>query len=373
MKAICPYCFNSINLNKLDLRCSSKSHRDPNSTERHIIKRKNAKVDFHGYCKCDEKTCNCTTRTLVCNYCNKDLPDTIRESETKIISIVGAKGSGKSYFVATLLRQIMEEGLLARVNHAATRFNEGSREIYETRYKSNLDSRSPLPGTNYVNDIVRDNPPILANISYVSKKGKKIDNTYSFFDAAGESFASSADLAAITPYISHSEAIILILDPRQISKINEVLTDAMPGLPPVTKDKYEDTINSVADVLYNNLRLSRNKQIDIPVCVAFSKWDLLINTPGLIPTDLMVSKPSSSSTSGFNLAQIENASAEIRSLLNEWDPNFLLTVEGKFKTVCYFGFSAWGPGSKNGTDIPAIASFRVEDPMLWIMNMNKLL
>ena len=361
---ICPYCFNKIDLKKVDMRCARKTCLDAGTTNRHLIPRHLAKVDRNGYGECD--ICHTSTHTFVCSECHKDLPDTIMQSETKIISIVGAKGSGKSYFVATLLRK-MDEGLFSKINYAATRFPPGNRELYNSRYKDSLEQRIPLTSTN------RDNSPILIQLTYMNAQKKKIDHTYSFFDEAGESFVSEADLATITPYISHSEAIIILLDPRQIEKVNMEISAVFPNLPAIEATRYEDTINNVADVLYSNLRLNKKKKIKIPLCVAFSKWDLLIRTPNLLPGDFIVSNPSLAPIRGFDPNMVENASAEIRSLLNEWDPNFLVTVENKFETVRYFGFSAWGSGSPNGKDVPVIASFRVEDPMLWIMHHNKLL
>lgn len=369
--ALCPYCFNKINLRKLDMRCTSKSCCEPGSTERHIIPRKLARTDIKGYGACD--VCGKSTHILVCSSCKHDLPDTINDSETKIISIIGTKGSGKSYYVAALLRQIMDMGLLARVAGASTRFLPESREIYENRYKKNMDKCLPLEGTNLVTDIVKDNPPVLVNVSFSNSRNKKVDYTYSFFDAAGESFSDPAVLASITPYIAHSEAIIVLLDPRQIEAVNSAVSASIPNLPAISPERYEDTINNVADVIYNSLRLNRRNKIDIPICVAFSKWDLLINTPGLLPGDFIVSQPSLASVNGFDPNVVENSSAEIRSLLNEWSTNLQETVEKLFKTVCYFGFSAWGLGSKDGSKIPPIASFRVEDPLLWIMNRDKLL
>lgn len=370
--AICPYCFNKIDLKKLDLRCSSQSCLEPGFTYRHIIPRKLAKVDRKGYGTCDK--CNKSTHILVCGSCGHDLPDTITNSETKVISVVGAAACGKSYFIAALLRQIMEEGLLAKTNGASTTFLPGSREIYTTRYKQKMDSCLPMDATNFVTDIVKDNPPILVQLTSMSAKNKKIDNTYSFFDAAGESFDKPDVLASVTPYIAHSDAIVIILDPRQIPRVDEAVTSAMPCLPAIAERHYEELINNIANVIYDNNKIKRTKKIDIPVCLAFSKWDMLINTPGLLPEDMNVSRSDvSSAKNGFNADMVMNSSAEIRSLLNEWDPNVLITLESRFETVTYFGFSAWGMGSKDGTTIPAIASFRVEDPFLWILNKNKLI
>lgn len=374
--AFCPFCFNEINLKTLNMRCSSISCLEPGKTEVHIIDRKKARVDRRGFGTCD--ICGRTTHKLVCDSCGHDLPDTIRESETKIISIIGAKGSGKSYFVAALLRQIMEDGLLSYINDSSTMFISDGREIYNKRYKKNMDDGVPLDGTRLVTNIVRDNPPVLAQITSAKPRGfgkgkSLVSYTYSFFDAAGESFSDPAVLASITPYIAHSEAIIFILDPRQIPEVNKAVSAVMPKLPPVSNDTYENTVNSVADVIRNNKRLDSQKAIKVPVCVAFSKWDLLINTPNLLPADFMINNPNTFSFRGFNPDIIRNSGEEIRSLLRQWAPGFLTTVEQQFEDVMYFGFSAWGMGSKDGRNIPAIAPFRVEDPFLWILNRNGLL
>lgn len=374
--SFCPFCFNEINLKTLNMRCSSISCLEPGTNGVHIIDRKSARVDRRGFGTCD--ICGRTTHKLVCSFCGHDLPDTIRESETKIISIIGAKGSGKSYFVGALLRQIMEEGLLSFINDSSAMFISDGREIYNKRYKKNMDDGVPLDGTRLVTNIVRDNPPVLAQITSPKPrgfgKGKSLTSyTYSFFDAAGESFSEPSVLASITPYIAHSEAIIFILDPRQIAEVNKTVSAAIPNLPPVSDDVYENTVNSVADVIRNSKRLDSQKPIKVPVCVAFSKWDLLINTPNLLPADFMINNPSTFSFRGFNADIIRNSSEEIRSLLREWAPGFLTTMEQQFEDVTYFGFSAWGMGSKDGRNIPAIAPFRVEDPFLWIMNKNGLL
>lgn len=369
-RTLCPYCFKEIKLKGLSMRCSSASCLD--GVTRHVIPYKGLKLDRNGYGECD--VCHKTTRTLVCDQCGQDLPDTIRESETKIISIVGAKASGKSYYVATLLRQIKENGLLSRVAGISANFLPESKSIYDSRYKKNLDSRSKLEGTRHVSDLIKDNPPLLMNMTFI-KKNKKFDYTYSFFDAAGESFDDPSTLASVTPYIAHSEAIIIILDPCQIKQVNSAVVSRYPklGQAVISETSYTDIIDNVARVVYNAQRLDPKKKIKIPLCVAFSKWDLLINTPDLLPAGLVISDPSVSSAAGYNEALVEKASDELRSLLSEWESSVVTAAELRFETVRYFGFSAWGMGSPDGMSPPDIASYRVEDPMLWIMNKNKML
>jgi len=369
-KILCPFCFNEVAMKDLYYRCSSSSCLEPGTAKIHIIR--NGKADRNGYCTCD--SCGKTTSTRVCSKCESALPYSITEGETEIISIVGAKGSGKSYYVATLLRQIMEKGLFSRINGASAKWGvKESAEEYAKRFKKRMDTFVPLDGTQKVTDIVKDNPPLLVEMTFEKKKGfgsKNTIKTFSFFDAAGESFEDAADLAAVTPYIAHSKAVVLILDPRQIQAVDDAVKSYMPGLPAVSSKSYSDIINNVIEVIRNSLRIKANDKIKIPLCVAFSKWDLLVKTPGLLPDGLIVSQQNQQNTSGYDDDLVNTASEEIRSLLMNWEPNLVATAEGKFETVRYFGFSAWGFANTKANEIPPIASYRVEDPMLWALHQE---
>ena len=369
LSILCPFCFNKLNPGKLFYRCNCK---EPGTANYHIIE--NRKADSKGFCTCD--LCNHTTTKKVCYICRKELPADILENDTKIISIVGAANSGKSYYVGTLLRQIMEKHIFSTMGtkRISTKWVVGSGDEYAKRFKKPLESQSILPPTQKNTDIVKDNPPILIELMYETKKlfgTHTVQNTYSFFDAAGETFENEDDLAAITPYIAHSEGIVLILDPCQIPHVDAAVSAVKPNLSKASDKTYSDILNNTASVVRTSQRLTVNNKIKIPLCIAFSKWDLLIETPNLLPGDLMVSKPSQYNLSGYNASAIETISSEIRSLLMQWEPNLVNLAESSFEEVKYFGFSAWG-SSKSATNgkAPPIASFRVEDPMLFILNKD---
>ncbi len=371
-KILCPFCFNRLNPSMLFYRCSCK---EPGTVQSHIIE--NGKVDSKGFCVCDK--CGNTTTRKVCYHCKKELPSDILENDTKIISIVGAKNSGKSYYVATLLRQIMEKKIFSTIGtqHISTLWGAGSSEEYKKRFQVPMNTRKLLMGTVKFTDIVKDNPPLLVELRYEQKNmfgSKIVQNTYSFFDAAGETFENEDDLAAITPYISQSEGIILILDPSQIVFVNSALSASMPDAFQVSDTSYSEILYNTANVVRNNNKIGKNKKIKIPLCIAFSKWDLLVDTPNLLPEELLVSKPNQQMQTGYNKAAIDTISDEIRSLLMKWEPDLVNSSEMNFETVKYFGFSAWGT-SKNAVKgaAPPIASFRVEDPMLWILHRNKII
>lgn len=342
----------------------------------HIIA--NPKPDRNGFCTCDKAGCGRTTSTKVCPHCKTVLPHTITDSPTKIISIVGASSSGKSYYVGSILRKIIDEGLFSElkfdnVTRIATIWaDKKSPTEYTKRFRSLMDNFRILKPTEKITDIVKDNPPLLIEMSVEKKKIER--NTFSFFDAAGESFHDTSDLAAITPYIAHSEAVILILDPRQIPKVNSEVTAAIPGLPTVSTVTYTEILNNAIQIIRDDTR-NKNRKIKIPLCIAFSKWDLVIETPGLLPDGLVCGQSSQQMTSGYDEQRIDTISNEIRSLLKQqWkEANLVDLAEQNFETVKYFSFSAWGSSNSGKPGAPAIASVRVEDPLLWVLHRNGII
>lgn len=373
-KILCPFCFNYVNTKNLLCICTNSIHPETATLGGHVIQ--NAKPDRHGYCSCDQ--CPHTTSVKACPNCKELLPPTITESPTRIISIVGAASSGKSYYVGSILRKIMDEGLFSElsfpnISSISTIWVKGkSQSEYTKRFKGYMDRFKILEPTKKYTDIVKDNPPLLIEMSLEKKHLER--NTFSFFDAAGESFHDSGVLASITPYISHSEAVIVILDPRQIPSVNSAIAAAIPGLPKVSDVKYDEILNNVSEIIRDDIRLSKKKKIQIPLCIAFSKWDLVMETPGLIPDGLICGQ-TSQSTKGYDEQKIEAISGEIRSLLmQQWGESSLVSLaEQNFETVKYFSFSAWGNSNAGKVGAPAIASFRVEDPLLWILRHNKII
>lgn len=370
-KILCPFCFQEFSSSKLVYRCMNQNCTDPSTPPtRHIILK--GKTDKSGICTCD--ACGRPTGDKLCPHCRKSLPNDILNSTTKIISIIGAPGAGKSYMVGALLYQIIEAGIFARLNNTAAKFSStADREQYDKRFGNKFKSRVILDATNKGTDIISDNPPILIELAYMNKHKQRESYTMSFFDAAGETFTDPAVLAAITPYISHSEAVVLLLDPMQMPAVSAAVKAAIPGVPAGSSNiSYSEILENTVSVLRTQARIGSNKQIThIPLCIAFSKWDLLINTPDLIPPDFSISRPGQHLINGYDDNVVNNASDEVRSLISEWEPNLVSSAEQHFATVKYFGFSATGSPITT-QEVPTITPFRVEDPLLWMLHRNKI-
>ncbi len=376
-KVLCPYCYNKYPRSKILWRCdsgkckkSSELEEDTVYAEYHNIINAAQKRMPHiitngkpkkGFVKCDK--CGEDTNKQICPVCHSVLPAT---DENIIISVVGGPGSGKSYYVGTLLRQLIQ--YMSRFG-CTIRMPQESRQLYEDRYERNFKEHTVLvktmaPAENA--NIVGANLPVLCNIT-----DNKKTRTFTFFDAAGENFDDESIMRYVAPYISHSTAIILLLDPIQIPAVlNTLLTEDPNFVYKEDKEKhssYEDILMNTANVIHSHLKTKG--QIDIPLAVGFSKWDLIENSPSLRPDGVITSPSPHFMNGAFSEDDCDNVSSEIEGLLAHWEyQNFVTLAKQQFKTVKFFGFSAIGSNIMSRTTAPNIVSKRVEDPFLWLLH-----
>lgn len=378
-QTVCPYCYNKITASKTEWRCDSGRCKSPDRLEEdtryseyhdvhgaaarrmpHII---NDPKPKNGFVKCDK--CGDNSNMRICPVCHSALPKT---DENIIISIVGASGTGKSYFVGTLLKQLRAKlnAFSCSIQFTTTE----AREMYENKFEKNFAQGVPIPATKPPADnmnIVGANLPILCDLT--DRKLKK--RTFTFFDAAGENFENESIMRYVAPYISHSSAIILLLDPTQIPYVNSTLREENPKIKLRDTDKnvsYETILHNTIEVIHNHTRSTG--RIKIPLAVGFSKWDLIENSPLLRPDEgSSILQPSPHFTKGFQKMDCENINYEIEGLLAAWGhENFIVTLKQNFTKVNFFAFSAIGAAVDERGNVPAVVPKRVEDPFLWLLN-----
>ncbi len=375
-KAVCPYCFNSFKKSEALWRCNSYQCKNTNieqdeaytkfynlpvnQLQPHIIKMPKVK---NGFALCD--LCGGMTNVKICPHCHSNLPST---DENIIISIVGAPGAGKSYYVGTLLKQVQSKFPTLK---CTMRLDGQNRKLYDTKFKNYFESNKILEKTKQTNpgeNIISNNMPILCTVTNSKQKAR----TFTFFDAAGENFDDEAIMRDVAPYIANSSAIILLLDPTDIPMVRNAICDEK-GKAAVEENviSYEDLLNNLINVI--KLAHASNAQIEIPLAICFSKWDLIENSPSLRPEGSVTLTPSPHFVQGFSESDCENISSDVEGLLNAWDQsNFILQARAAFKTVKFFVCSAIGAEAEMGK-VPNIVSKRVEDPFLWLLNKNKLI
>ena len=361
---LCPRCFKTFSSDQIEfvcmnLRCSTD-----------VIP--NAKPDKEGNVRCE---CGHKTNVRKCPHCHETLPYDILENDTRVISVVGVANCGKSYYVGSLLRLLRFSGTLSASYGLANYWNPKDAHQYEDRYEQSFEQGILLPGTEKTSDILEKYPPIVVCLSKEIKsrfgKPRLVRYNYSFFDAAGENFEDPAILASVTPYLQNSTAILLLLDPRQIATVGSAILAQYPYLQALEPQKMcRDILNNVIQLLRTERKLVKNNKFTIPLFITISKWDLIANTPGLLPETLVVNHPDHM-VGTYDKNIVDAINAELRSLVLSWDSDLLTLAEQNFAEVRFFACSAWGTPGDRG-DAPDIKPFRVEDPLLWQLHKDKM-
>jgi len=391
---VCPYCFSKQDLYKIKFRCQ-------NSPSKCSLEIDHEYADFRGnspmpmnrvfeipYPKSTiekfkalqlpkELECpNCSelSSIRVCPNCHTELPYTIGEHKDLVFAVIGAKESGKSHYISVLINTI--ENQISRLFNANLQHLDDNtiRKYNEEFYNPIFKNKEVIPETRSARGDYNVKMPMVFSLSFMNKNiwGKStISNvtTISFFDTAGEDLNAQETMKTENKYIYNSSGIILLVDPLQIMEVRNQLMSKGINLPKINTET-EDIISRVAKLIRTAQKLSVDERIDIPIAVAFSKIDALVE---------LLDKSSSLLTSGkhegyYNLSDANNVSTEIENLMVEWAGFHLVQqMKHNFKNYSFFGVSALGSNPHGLNKIEKLRPIRVEDPFLWLLYKNHII
>ena len=362
-KIICPFCFKEFKRKEIKYMCPNQQCPVTQNLRGHIIT--NPKVGSNGLCSCD--VCLRPTGIKVCPYCFSELPHHIEKTIT--ISIIGCCASGKTYFLGTLLKKLIQDTYLSNYGTSSICGDKKTSDAYESIFKRYFESNRLLPPTR-----IDESEPKFIELAY--NKNKRIEKSLlSIWDAPGEGIYSVQSIGRFEYYhksVKSSDCIILIVDPLTISYVKSKIEKSS-----CTSFGNYDPFCMIQNLLcvLNNNGNEKHRKHKIPLCIAFSKWDIVTETPGLLPDGLMCGQSSIQMGSGYDEQRIDTISNEIRSLLmQQWNEAGLVDLaELNFETVKYFSFSAWGSSNSGKSGAPDITSYRVEDPLLWVLHRNGII
>lgn len=398
-KFICPYCFEEHRVDEIEFRCFNSrcgdfpdekmtlyEMGDPNNPiklKRTFNKGEAKESQGTDWAKCPE--CGEKTHKVICPSCHNLLPESTISGTDMIISVVGARASGKSHFVGVLINELRNriapsfDGALEGFDDSYARWERYfAKALYDNNVKLEL-TRSSLQ--NVDNGAYR---PLIFKLKLPKKKkfffGKDGIETFTFvfFDTAGEDLNDEDVMSTVNKYIYKSAGIIFLLDPCQLGQVaNKLDEKEIKNASPVdysNATRSDEIITRVSNLIRNDRNLSQDKKIDIPVAAVFSKFDIL---ESILPQGLTVLNPSPHCRQGaFDLADWHNVDSEIRSLLTSWDEqSFIANLDSNYEKYSFFGVSALGfnnnPDDKGHINRPQ--PHRIEDPILWLLEENKVI
>ena len=380
-RELCPYCFEYFRLGDTPFRCTSPPQRcapqlDPVverlwRESRPIGKVLEASGRFVKKLRCGD--CNGLSRKRLCPHCHSILPYATGQCKNYVFSIIGAKESGKSHYLAVLIEQLKKEigpkfnMLLEPLPDTITRYRQ---DFYDPVYKAGR----TIQATRSALADAAVQRPLLFSLTISGKGffgGEVIKKSIilAFFDTAGEDLNDSDVMSTVNKYIIWSDGIILLIDPLQLPQIREQLgpTTALPGI----NTEAEDILNRTHHLIARGRELDPDDKVPVPIAVSFSKFDAV--EP--LVSHIYPLNANPQHLGGFDELDFTRSNAEMTRLLEtEWGGAYLSQqVKTHFSRFGFFGVSALGCNPHATNRIPTVRPKRVEDPFLWLLRESSLI
>lgn len=316
--------------------------------------------------------CTVATWQEVCPACHYDLVSGWRRNTTVCIALAGARASGKSSYIAVLVKQAelwaVRNGRAFLPGDARTA--EVYRRVYETPLYVQRGLLSPTPSA-----AVRDAPhrdPLVFQIGTFDG----VPHLLVLRDVAGEDLEDPQTPTAPFRFFGAADLVLFLFDPMQVAEIAAQLAGLLP-------DQRLTGGDPVA-VLGNLIRLVRGgpllggARLATPLALVLAKFDVLAQlaeVQGSPLESVMDNRGASynidpSLDPQLDLDDAARLAAEVESLLARLHGQALLNlVDDSFDTWHTFAVSALGalPYSADRVNVHGIAPFRVLDPLKWVL------
>ena len=321
--------------------------------------------------RCDQ--CNYPSRKRICPKCHNELPSLFHQADSHIISVIGARDSGKTHYITVLINELLQKGHNLDIQTVPQDVGEDRTQITSKRYsdyykKPLLGLKQQLPQTQ---KNAKDLHPLIYQISSGQKQFGKAKALYLvFYDTAGENFNDREELKKLANYIVNSSGIIFLLDTFRIPHLNTTLKQRVDIS--AIDTSFRDVFGSLHQLLQEYGVLKLNSKCSIPIALTFSKIDEVIKND-LLEDDIQeftLRKESSYlRTKLYDENEIQEVSNDMRSLLTQWNEGgFIADVEHSFSKTAYFGVSALGSTPVAGMLGHDVSPHRVMDPLMWILD-----
>ena len=304
---------------------------------------------------------------LACPNCHLSIPRSLLQLPPLFISVIGTPGSGKTYFLTSMVHQLKQNlPRLFRVSFAdsSPETNLILNDYIEQQFLNpNGDKLVKLAKTQEFGDgfgykqvkigsnVIQLPQPFLFNVRTVDghmRHGSMDSNAriICVYDNAGESFLPGQDNSdsPVTRHMAHADMLLFLFDPSQshafrhslMGKTNDLqVTNAM------STSQQDVTLNEAAYRIKTYKGIHEDQKIKTPLVVIVNKYDVwkpLLDEP-LPPVALRVADESSRV---FNHRAVKEYSDLVRDLLFQHSPEFVSVAESVSETVYYVPVSSTG-------------------------------
>ncbi len=352
---ICPYCFDRFPLEKMLF--DSFDGGEPRLGRYTLINRLLGRLPKPP----KNKRGQVLTRKL-CPRHKHHLPFTAGMQGSLVIGVIGAKFSGKSHYIASLVDQLsgqvgtdFQAGLMSVTDETAERYR---REFHDPLFGQGfeLPATSPNP------------PPLIYDLNLSGKLWEQKNNrtvTLVLYDTAGEDLETPERVRQMVKYLGVASGIIFLVDPLQAPGVRDVFPADHRISPREFTAEPSMIISRVLKELENGKVLSRTGPLDTPVAVVLSKCDIL-KEAGLLENNRLWNTDERH-VGYFNREIHDDMAGMMAEAVQQWSLKAYNAVNARFSRHAFFGVSATGCASGQDHRYKYIAPWRVADPLLWLL------
>lgn len=385
---ICPYCFEEFDAKDIMFRCGNtkcNNDNDPVLAQFWGDAMRKALPSFPGKKKgwfgggipengvCPD--CGQSSSSMICPCCHNRIPKEMVENKGYIISIIGARSSGKTNYITVLIDQLNKQlhkldGLAIMASAAADQPKYRTSTRYKQDFYNTLYRDKTCPAQTQIGE-EKSRVPLIYRLTSEGKKAPTVHLV--FYDTAGENFNDPQNIKDNVKFINRSDAFIFLLDSFQIDYVKEKL-----GLSSEQGDlEYDAILENIVNHFIEGDKKEKESHFAKPMALTFSKIDAIISQPELfeetaIPGMSMQQDSPFLDGEGLSLQDIDSVSSGIAQALDMWgESDFRQNIVNNYRNYKFFGISALGQKPNADNEIEKISPYRVLDPILWILHELK--
>jgi hypothetical protein len=393
-KRACPYCYNAIDRGQLWFQCAGRGSPGHDGCERTEDPERQRLTGFAepirpafpapGNALLPVRQARCPrcfglTGIRACPHCHTPLPVNFGDSNSPLIAMVGAKGTGKTVYMTVLAHELRTN--LRRRFEADVRMTGDGQAGFRTPLQwleSNVErmyrSRELFPQTPQATGGRRE--PLVFEWRREVRRPAGIGSTYmtsylSFYDTAGEDLTSQA-VAHDQAYLGAADALILLLDPFMIPDARARLN--LPASAVRSTESTIEVVNRITEKLRASKSVAAKKLIKIPVAVAFAKMDAFYEQLGA--NSPLSREPASKDEPAYDETLGQTTHEYVRGLLYQWRADDIdVHLRYNYETFRYFAVSSLGtpPDYENAiVDASGVVPHRVDEPLVWLLSQFRI-
>ncbi len=338
--------------------------------------------------------CNEEASVHICPKCHQKI-NIDENSSQYIINLAGAKSSGKSDFLGSLLYMIKEK-FSNVVNGWHIDFDKNANDYYKD-FITRVKEKTPVATK-------EGEKSIPATITFKKNMGEYTkQHSFILYDIAGEALTkemTSKERARRADKFSRPDCIIYLCDPARMdgpyndaikkTNIDSFTMEFLTGTGDVhleTRDDNERNQTYIAkirefltDIMFYKHKLSKKeaeKKTNIPVAVCLTMLDVLKNIytenershrPYFVPSDYVETYK----VKEYIEKPLANKSENLKKQMQIWgEDGFINYLDANFGETRYFGISALGTSNDELSD-DLRRDFRpinVLDPVVWFISL----